>query len=67
MPLKRKQTIEPEFIGLADAAALIGVCPMTIRRYIRDGKLQGYRHGTALLRVRIADVRALLTPDTHTG
>lgn len=40
-------------ISLADAADYYGVSIKTIRRWISDGRLEGYRVGPRLLRVRM--------------
>lgn len=58
----RRHPPEPEFITIRDAAALIAVCPATIRRYVAQGKLRGYAHGAQIVRVRLDEVRALLEP-----
>jgi excisionase family DNA binding protein len=54
------------WIGLEDAAGLLGVHPRTVRRLIASGELEGRRLGTRLVRVREADVQALLEP-IHTA
>ena len=40
-------------ISLADAADYYGVSTKTIRRWISDGRIEGYRVGPRLLRVRM--------------
>lgn len=54
-------------LTLTDAAEMLGVCTRTIRRYIADGRLTGYRVGPTLLRVDRAEVDALATPIPTTG
>jgi excisionase family DNA binding protein len=52
-----------KWITIADAAERLSVSPRTIRRFISDGRLPGYRIGGPrgrLLRVEQADVDALL-------
>lgn len=39
-----------------------GVSEKTLRRYIAQGKLTGYRFGTRLIRVDLDEVEALLKP-----
>lgn len=54
-------------IGLVEAGKRVGLSRITIHRRIRDGQLPGYRTGTGRtspLRVRVADVDALLVPIT---
>ena len=50
------------FITLADGAARLEVNPRTIRRYIADGRLTGYRVGPRLIRLDAAEVDGLLAP-----
>ena len=40
-------------ISLADAAEHYSVSTKTIRRWIADGRIEGYRVGPRLLRVRL--------------
>lgn len=49
-------------LTLAEAAARLGVNPKTIRRQIAAGNLRAYRLGTRAIRLRPADVDALLRP-----
>ncbi|GAB2575911.1 helix-turn-helix domain-containing protein [Microlunatus antarcticus] len=51
---------------IATGASALGVDPRTIRRWIADGRLPGYRVGGKLLRVDMADIDALVTPVTST-
>jgi excisionase family DNA binding protein len=44
------------------AATLAGCSPRTIRRYISQGRLSGYRMGPRLIRVDLAEIDALLSP-----
>jgi excisionase family DNA binding protein len=39
-----------------------GVSERTLRRYIAQGKLTGYRFGPRIIRVDLDEVDALLTP-----
>lgn len=50
------------YIGLQDAAAYLDVNPMTIRRMISRGQLTGYRLGGRLIKIRVADLDALMSP-----
>ena len=52
----------PRFGPLDAAAAALGCSTKTIRRYIADGRLTGYRMGPRLIRVDMAEVDALLSP-----
>jgi len=56
--LKPPTVTEP----LAAAARRLDVSTRTIRRRIADGSLTGYRFGSRLIRVDVAEVDALLSP-----
>ena len=49
-------------ISVNAAATRLGLDPRTIRRYISDGVLPGYRVGSTLVRVDQDDVDALVRP-----
>lgn len=51
-----------EYLSTAGAAALAGVAPGTIRRWIKEGRLTGHRAGR-VLRVRRCELMALLESD----
>ena len=51
---------EPEYLAPKQAAELVGVHPLTIRRAIASGDLPAERLGPRLIRVKRADVLALL-------
>jgi excisionase family DNA binding protein len=51
------------FISLPDAAAMLGVHTDTLRRFISEGRIPGYRlAGKSHIRLKVSDVEALLTP-----
>lgn len=47
---------------LADAARRTGLSLRTLRRDVKTGRLPAYRYGNRAIRVRPADVDALLVP-----
>lgn len=49
-------------ISIADAAAELGVCDRTVRRYLASGRLKGYRVGGRLIRVDAAQLDSVLSP-----
>jgi excisionase family DNA binding protein len=49
-------------VGLAAAAAYADVSTRTLRRYIAQGRLTGYRVGPRLLKVDLDDVDRLARP-----
>jgi excisionase family DNA binding protein len=57
MTMRKKRFVDIEF-----AADYLDVSPRTIRRYISEGKLTGYRVGDFLLRVDMHEVDALAKP-----
>ena len=63
MPKSQTRTEpEPEFLAPKEAAELIGVHPLTIRRAIAAGDLPASRLGPRLIRVKRSDVLAMLRP-----
>ena len=51
-----------DLLTIESAADMLAVHPRTIRRYIDAGDLPAYRLGPRQIRVKRADVDALLTP-----
>ena len=51
---------DQELITLKEAAAIVGVEPITIRRWAAGGRLALYRFGPRSLRVDAQEVRALV-------
>lgn len=51
-----------ELISLQEAAKRLRLDPKTVRRYVANGRLTGYRVGPRALRVRAAQVAALSRP-----
>lgn len=51
-----------EFVSVQQAADFLNLTERSIRRYIADGTLPAYRIGTKQIRLRAADVMALLVP-----
>jgi excisionase family DNA binding protein len=49
-------------ISLQVAARIYGCTPATIRTFIADGRLPGYRIGARMIRVKRCDVEALMSP-----
>jgi excisionase family DNA binding protein len=53
--------------SIAAVADALGCSTRTVRRYISDGRLTGYRMGPRLIRVDMAEVDALLSPIPTAG
>ena len=50
------------FISLSAAADILGISVHTLRRRIAAGELPAFRTGRRIIRVRLADLEALLRP-----
>jgi excisionase family DNA binding protein len=50
------------YVGIPEAATYLDVTPKTIRRYIAEGRLPAYRLGDRIVRIKVADLDAALTP-----
>ena len=62
-PLKHNTSIEDDkFLSVAEAASYLGVTPLTIRNMLTDRRLRAYTLGRRVLRIRLADIHAALTP-----
>lgn len=48
------------FASISDAAEYANISTKTVRRYIADGRLIGYRVGPRLVRVDLDDLYALM-------
>ena len=55
-------TSDPDLLTTAEAAKLLKVSPVTILRWLKQGRLPAYRLGPRAVRIRRADVQALLRP-----
>ena len=53
---------EDDLLTKAEAAKLLRVSPVTISRWLKQGRLPAYRLGPRAVRIRRADVQALLRP-----
>lgn len=50
------------YASVAEAAVYAGVCERTIRRYITDGRIPGYRVGPRLIKVDLNEMDRLIRP-----
>lgn len=55
-------TTARKLINLVDAGEYLGVHQRTVRRYISEGRLKGYRVGPRLVKVDQGDLDALTRP-----
>lgn len=53
--------------SVSEGAAMVGVSPRTVRRYISAGRLTGYRVGPRLLKVDLDELRTLVHPIPTVG
>lgn len=61
-PSRRGRRQPPGYIGIQEAAAYLGVDDKTIRRAIAAGRLKASRLGPKLIKIKMADLEAMLTP-----
>jgi excisionase family DNA binding protein len=54
--------VQRTYVGIPEAATYLGVDHKTIRRLITSGKLPAGRLGNRVIKIRIADLDAVLTP-----
>jgi excisionase family DNA binding protein len=52
----------PQRVSLIVAAGALGCSTKTVRRYIAEGRLTGYRMGPRLIRIDLNEIDALLSP-----
>jgi len=51
---------KPDLVSYKDAAAYLACTVATVQRYVRKGKLTGYRIGVKMRRVDLDEVAALI-------
>lgn len=61
-PRNRRERRHPELVNLQDAAERAGVHPKTVRRWISEGRITGYRIGPRFIRVDLDELAAMLKP-----
>lgn len=49
--------------SIDEGAARAGLHPKTVRRYIKEGRLTGYRVGVKFLRVDLDEIDGLIQPE----
>jgi excisionase family DNA binding protein len=60
-----KSTAKADFVSIADAAAYLGVTVRTVRNMLYDNRLRAYKLGPRIVRIRLSDIDAALTPYTE--
>jgi excisionase family DNA binding protein len=56
-------TTDPNrFVSLNEAASYLGVSIRTVRGMLYDGRLTGHRLGERIVRIRLSDIDAAMTP-----
>lgn len=53
---------ETELLTIAEAARLLTVSTVTLRRWLRDGRLSAYHVGPKAVRIRRQDLARVMTP-----
>ena len=49
-------------VSQSEAAEMYATTPTTIRRWISEGRIRGYRFGSRAIRVRVDDLEGLFVP-----
>jgi excisionase family DNA binding protein len=58
----RRHPLQPAYVGIPEAATYLDVDHKTIRRLISAGQLPAGRLGKRLIKIKVTDLDALLTP-----
>lgn len=66
-PAISKQRTASEFLTIEQAAELMSMSCITIRRHIGDGSIPAYRCGKRLIRIRRKDLEAAMKRIPTTG
>lgn len=61
-PAEEREFMPERTIPLEEAAKACGVSNLTMRRWITEGRVRGYRLGSRLIRVEIEDINAMFEP-----
>jgi excisionase family DNA binding protein len=59
---RRHPHLRPAYLGIPEAAAYLDVDHKTIRRLIASKRLPGYRLGNRIIKIKVSDLDAVLTP-----
>lgn len=65
--MTKPQAVIPTYISKRDAILLLGCSMPTLDSLIKTGQLPAYRFGPRSVRLKLADVEALLEPVTPTA
>ncbi len=57
--------MDGDLLTIPEAAAALKVSPVTIARWLKQGRLPAYRMGPRAVRIRREDLMAVLTPSGH--
>lgn len=55
-----RQRVRPVYVSIEDAAAMMSMSTVTIRRRISDGSIPAYKCGGRLIRIRVDDLEAAM-------
>jgi excisionase family DNA binding protein len=64
VPVRRRTRLEAKrrLAGITEAAEYADVSARTVRRYVSDGRLTGFRVGPRLVKVDLDELDALIRP-----
>jgi excisionase family DNA binding protein len=54
--------VDPDLLTMAEAAKLLKVSTVTLKRWLKQGRLPAYHAGPRAIRIRRADLAKVLTP-----
>jgi excisionase family DNA binding protein len=54
-----------KLVSIAETADYLGVNVRSVRNMLYDGRLKGYKLGPRVVRIRLSDIDAALTPYTE--
>ena len=63
----QRRNAAPTLVSMQEAAQTVGVCVKTLRRWISDGRLTGYRLGPRAIRIDLDELLTLAHPLTTVG
>jgi excisionase family DNA binding protein len=60
--MHQSQSTAPRYVSIASAAEYASVSQKTVRRWIAEGRIQGFRLGRRIVRVDLTEVDACFRP-----
>jgi len=57
-----KNSTADRFVSIAEAAEYLGVSVRTVRNLLYENRIRGHKLGPRIVRIRLSDIDAALTP-----